>query len=304
MSTEEDLKLRFGSGSLAGVRAIEVTASSCGSTGEHVLAASAADSSNSAAQQCLSYERYLRLSAAASVLLLSRPEIKNGGGAPTVLKLGTADGALARFLPGWKLHVLSDAKDASCSSGDPGDKNRQSPDTLPDQSFDVVVALGVLEGVNSAGRERLLQEMARLTRFLCVVDMPSRALVKAWPQILELTLDGEMQRSQFIGLPDSTSIGTLFRKAGFSHKSYLHTGLEAWLPYAALSGLNPVAGRMLGTYLMDQVCEPEASVPLAARQVYAVDDRGAADSGSAVETLAENNAAANYAFEIIAAHRP
>ena len=246
----------------------------------------------------------MRLSAAASVLLLSRPEIKNGGGAPTVLKLGTADGALARFLPGWKLHVLSDAKDASGSSGDPGDKNRQSPDTLPDQSFDVVVALGVLEGVNSAGRERLLQEMARLARFLCVVDMPSRALVKAWPQILELTLDGEMQRSQSIGLPDSTFIGTLFRKAGFSHKSYLHTGLEAWLPYAALSGLNPVAGRMLGTYLMDQVCEPEASVPLAARQVYAVDDRGAADSGSVVETLAENNAAANYAFEIIAAHRP
>lgn len=292
------------SGSLAGVRAVEIAASSCGSTG-HSLTDSAAESSNSAAQQCLSYERYLRLSAAASVLHLSRPEIKNGGDAPTVLKLGTADGALARFLPGWKLHVLSDSQDASNSSGETGAKNSQSPDTLPDQSFDVVVALGVLEGVNSAGRERLLQELARLSRFLCVVDMPSRALVKAWPQLLELTLDGEMQRSQSIGLPDSTSIGRLFRKAGFSHKSYLHTELEAWLPYAALSGLNPVAGRMLGTYLMDQVCEPEASVPaLKTRAVYEVGALGASDSQRAVETPGENTAAANYAFEIIAAHRP
>lgn len=299
------MKLRSGSGSPPGVRAMETAASPCGSAGDNVRTAAVAKASTSAAQQCFSYERYLRLSAAASVLLISRPEIKNGGGAPTVLKLGTADGALARFLPGWNLHVLSDALDASSSSCETGAKNRQAPDTLPDQSFDVVVALGVLEGVNSAGRERLLKELARLSRFLCVVDMPSRALVKAWPQILELTLDGEMQRSQSIGLPDSASIGALFRKAGLSHKSYLHTELEAWLPFAALSGLNPVAGRMLGTYLMDQVCEPGAGMPaLKARPVHEVGALSAKDSPGAVDLSGENTVAANYAFEIIAAHRP
>lgn len=291
MSTEEELLLPAASGSLPDVRAIEaVSASSGWSSGDKLAGASCADVSGTAAEQCLSYERYLRLSAAATVLLKSRPEIKNGGAAPTILKLGTADGALAHFLPGWRLHVLCDTKTASASasasaSGKPG----PAPDVLPDQSFDVVVALGVLEGVNSAGRERLLKELARLSRHLCVVDMPSKELVKAWPQIVELTLDGEMQRSQAIGLPDSASIGALFRSAGFQSRSFLHTSLEAWLPFASLSGLNPVAGRMLGAYLMNQVCEPEAAAPtLTARPVCEVDDK---------------NLSASYAFEIIAAHR-
>ncbi len=287
MSTEEDLLLSSASGSLPGVRAIEVvSASSGGSRGDKSASACGADVSGTTAEQCLSYERYLRLSAAASVLLQLRPEIKNGGAAPTILKLGTADGALARFLPGWKLHVLCDRQTASASSSG---KPAAAPDVLPDQSFDVVVALGVLEGVNSAGRERLLKELARLSRYLCVVDMPSKELVRAWPQILDLTLDAEMQRSQTIGLPDSASLGALFRSAGFSCKSFLHTSLEAWLPFAALAGLNPVAGRMLGTYLVKQVCEPEtAGSTLRSRPVYEVDDK---------------NGSASYAFEIIAAHR-
>lgn len=285
MSTEEDLILSSASGSLPGVRAIEVVSpSSVGSKGDKLVSASGADVSGAAAEQCLSYERYLRLSAAASVLLQLRPEIKNGGAAPSILKLGTADGALARFLPGWKLHVLCDTQTASVS-----DKPGPVPDVLPDQSFDVVVALGVLEGVNSVGRERLLKELARLCRYLCVVDLPSKDLVKAWPQILDLTLDAEMQRSQSIGLPDSASIGALFGGAGFHCKSFLHTSLEVWLPFASLTGLNPVAGRMLGTYLMNQVCKPEtAASTLTARPVCEVDDK---------------TIAASYAFEIIAAYR-
>src|SRR5437868_11525675 len=110
--------------------------------------------SEETAKENLSWDRFVRLKAAADASLLSQ--------SISLLDAGGYDGALGLFLPGVNIDLIDPATT--------GGSILQIP--AADRSYDVVTAVDVLEHIDPQNRQAALTELCRVARRRVVLNYP------------------------------------------------------------------------------------------------------------------------------------
>lgn len=160
----------------------------------------------------ISYERYVRL------MGVARQVAPEPGEALDVLDVGGEDAALRDFLPGVAYETFD------------GIITRDQGTSLPDRSFDVVVAADVLEHVLPADRAAFLLELVRLARRRVVFSFPCAEAALHERFVLDL-LPGHrwLREHQENGLPSVDEVACLLDGLGLSYVRHPNHSLQNWI---------------------------------------------------------------------------
>lgn len=205
-------------------RGIELTARSPG--------VATANITNAAAAHDLPWDRYVRLKAAAQAV--------SAVNAASVLDAGGYDGALKFFLPGVSIDVIDPATTGGSVLCIP----------LPDQSYDAVVAVDVLEHIHPKDRKLALSEFARVARYHVIINYPCVDSKAAQEIALELTDNPLLREHVQWDLPDSNSILVELAEFGFSGTVHPHTSIAIWLGQYVTQNLAPEVAQKLNRHLI------------------------------------------------------
>jgi len=161
----------------------------------------------------IGFDRYQRFKATADLL-----EDLAGPQSLSILDVGSLDNTFALFLPRhqvqpWNDHILSS------TGGLP----------LPDKTFDVAVALDVLEHIPPPERPFFMGELARISKLACVFAFPiaSAALVEEF--VLRLTGSKWLAEHKEYGLPDPAEIEAIFKRLGLTFSRHPNASLASWM---------------------------------------------------------------------------
>lgn len=163
-----------------------------------------------AREQDLSWDRFVRLKAAAA-------EVRERDSA--LLDVGGFDGALAFFLPGTTVDVIDPATTGGSIHAIP----------CSDSSYRTVVAVDVLEHVEPAVRESALAELARACGRHLILNYPCRASLSAQKIALQLTGNELIRQHVEWELPDTDLVMAQLRNLGFDCTFKPHTSIATWL---------------------------------------------------------------------------
>lgn len=189
----------------------------------------------------LSWDRFVRLKAAAKAIEITRSE--------NILDAGGYDGALAFFLPGTNIDVIDPATT--------GGSVLEIPSA--DASYDAVVAVDLLEHVDPKGRSKVLSELARVSRNHVILNYPCRDSREAQLLVLKLTNNSLIREHVEWELPDSEWVMDELKRHGYSGTVKPHTSIAIWLGQYLTLNLLPDAATYLNQHLVEYYAEEPTS---------------------------------------------
>jgi hypothetical protein len=200
---------------------------------------------NSAAKFQLSWDRFVRLKAAAEAVISLGPNLR-------VLDVGGYDGALSLFLPDYTVDVIDPATT--------GGSILEIPAT--DHSYEVVTSIDVLEHIEPTSRAHALAELTRVASRNLVLNYPCRESKDAQELALKLTNNPLIREHVEWELPDTVWVMSELEKQGFSAAVKPHTSIAIWLGQFVTLNLVPDAATKLNRHLVEQYADESFSTPL------------------------------------------
>lgn len=199
---------------------------------------------NSSAKYDLSWDRFVRLNAAATAIL----EL----GVTSILDAGGYDGALAFFLE----DVSTDLIDPATTGG--------SILNIPAEtgSYDAVVAVDVLEHIEPQSRSRALAEFARVASDFIILNYPCTESKDAQRLVLQLTNNALIREHVEWELPDTDQVLRELASLGFTGIVVPHTSIAIWLGQYITLILAPETAKPLNQHLIANYCDEPFSKPL------------------------------------------
>lgn len=199
---------------------------------------------NDSAKHDLSWDRFVRLNAAAHAALET--------GAKTILDAGGYDGALAFFLEGISIDLIDPATTGGSVLHIPAEAG----------SYDAVVAVDVLEHIEPQSRSRALAEFARVARDYIVLNYPCSESKDAQKLVLELTNNSLIREHVEWDLPDTDRVLRELATLGFTGKLIPHTSIAVWLGQYVALNLAPDTAKPLNQHLIANYAHEPFSKPL------------------------------------------
>ncbi|MDZ4834259.1 MAG: class I SAM-dependent methyltransferase [Candidatus Melainabacteria bacterium] len=194
----------------------------------------------------LSWDRFVRLKAAADAVTQN---VKSG---KKLLDAGGYDGALALFLPEYKMDVIDRATTGGSVLNIPA----------TDRSYDAVIAVDVLEHIEPTDRSKALEEFARVARQHVILNYPCRESKDAQELALKLTDNQLIKEHVQWELPDSDWVLADLEKYRFSGTVKPHTSIAIWLGQYVALNLAPDAALDLNRHLVENYADEPFARPL------------------------------------------
>lgn len=201
---------------------------------------------NAEARMNLSWDRYVRLRAAADAIKGLTPQ------ETSILDVGGYDGALALFLSDYRLHLIDPATTGASILDGP----------IRNQSYDIITAIDVLEHIAPADRYTALQELSRMARRFVVLNYPCRQTSEAQALLLKATSNPLIKEHVQWELPDTDWVCSTMERFGFTAKTKEHSSLAIWLGQYLALNLAPEAAIALNQYLIQHHADEPFSTPL------------------------------------------
>lgn len=194
----------------------------------------------------LSWDRFVRLKAVAqSIKECTLP-------AASILDAGGFDGALALFLPEYKIDLL-----------DPATTGGSLLETgAPSHSYDLIASVDVLEHIAPDLRIQALKEITRVARRFIVLNYPHKSTKAAQKLVLEQTNNSLIRDHVQWDLPDANDILRVLSEDGFAGTVCSHASVAVWLGQYLSSALSPEGARELNRYLIEHHADEPFSEPL------------------------------------------
>ncbi|HEY9678977.1 MAG TPA: class I SAM-dependent methyltransferase [Drouetiella sp.] len=199
---------------------------------------------NTAAKFNLSWDRFVRLKAAAEAIEATTTS--------RLLDAGGYDGALALFLPDRQFDVIDPATTGGSVLAIP----------VGDASYQAVVAVDVLEHIEPSQRSKALEEFARVGSEYIFLNYPCRESKEAQELALKLTKNPLVREHVEWELPDSDWVLAELAKYGFRGEVQPHTSIAVWLGQFVTLNLVPDAAEDLNRYLINNFANEPYSRPL------------------------------------------
>lgn len=199
---------------------------------------------DSAAQGTLSWDRFVRLKAAAEAVKALPPR--------HLLDAGGYDGALALFLPDHKIDVIDPATT--------GGSVLEIP--VASASYDAVVAVDVLEHIEPKDRSQALSEFARVAGKYIVLNYPCPESKEAQELVLKLTNNALIREHVQWELPDSDRVLAELSNYGFKGVVKRHTSIAIWLGQYVTLSLVPESAKDLNHHLVANYADEPTSKAL------------------------------------------
>lgn len=201
---------------------------------------------DAAAKLNLSWDRFVRLKAAAEAVS------NHIDSSARLLDAGGYDGALALFLPDLKVDVIDPATTGGSVLEIPAANG----------SYDAVVAVDVLEHIEPKDRALALAELARVAKRYLIVNYPCRDSKDAQELVLKLTGNALIKEHVQWDLPDSDWVLGELAKYGFGGTVTAHTSTAVWLGQYLTLNLAPDAAKELNKHLVQNYSEEPGSKAL------------------------------------------
>ncbi len=138
------------------------------------------------------------------------------GGPLSILEVGAFDNAFQPFVAGHR-HSLW-----------PREVRPGEPIDFADNTFDVTLALDVLEHVPAEERGFFVSECARVASNAFIIGFPVSTSLAAEQFVLKLTGSAWLAQHQELGLPDKSEMEALFKKLGLSFTCHANGSLPSW----------------------------------------------------------------------------
>jgi hypothetical protein len=196
------------------------------------------------AKKHLSWDRFIRLKAVSAAVL--------GIEANTILDAGGYDGALAFFLPERTIDLIDPATTGGCVLKIPAN----------DASYDVVVAVDVLEHIEPTNRATALAEFARVARRHVILNYPCQDSKEAQELVLKLTNNQLIKEHVQWELPDSEWVLSELAKFGYSGTAKAYASIAIWLGQYVTMHLAPDAAIELNKHLVENYSDEPCSKAL------------------------------------------
>jgi len=196
---------------------------------------------NNELKQELSWDRFVRLKAAAEAVIAVN--------AKTVIDVGGYDGALGFFLPGVGIDLIDPATTGGTVLSIPAD----------DGVYDAVVAVDVLEHIEPEYRPKVLSELARVARQYVILNYPCRDSKDAQELVLMLTNNPLIKEHVQWELPDSDWVLAELAKYGYKGTAKPHASIAIWLGQYVALNMIPGTARMLNQHLVENYAEEPCS---------------------------------------------
>lgn len=193
--------------------------------------------SDSSAKQDLSWDRFVRLNAAAKAL--------KAAGAKTILDAGGYDGALGFFLSGVTIDLIDPATT--------GGSILEIP--VVDEAYEAVVAVDVLEHIAPKDRKKAIAELARVAKTYIILNYPCRDSKEAQELVLKLTNNPLIEEHVKWELPDSDWVLIELEKLHFKGTVTVHTSIATWLGQYVSLNLVPDKAVELNRHLVENYAE-------------------------------------------------
>lgn len=157
------------------------------------------------------FDRYQRFSHAAELI----DGLARGRGL-SILELGSWDEAFAPFAPGHRVTAYGEMV------------LEGAPIRAGDQSYDLALALDVLEHVPPGERRFFISELGRVAKQAVVIGFPVKQAQKTEEFVLELTNSPWLREHQEHGLPKPEEVEALFAELGFAFQRHPNAALPSW----------------------------------------------------------------------------
>lgn len=194
----------------------------------------------------LSWDRYVRLNAAAEATKTLELSEKR------LLDIGGYDGALALFLPEFKVDLIDPATT--------GASVLQAP--VEDKSYELVTAIDVLEHIPPLGRHATLVEWARLSNRFVVLNYPCSESKNAQELVYQATNNSLIKEHVEWELPNTEQVLDTMRQLGFRSHVIGHSSVAVWVGQYITLALAPQAAKELNRYLIENHAHEPFSIPL------------------------------------------
>ncbi len=194
----------------------------------------------------LSWDRYVRLNAAAEAIL----RLTTSGA--SILDVGGFDGALALFLAQYEVDLIDPATT--------GASLQQAP--VLDQSYDVAVAVDVLEHIEPAQREQSLGELARIARRYVILNYPHHGTKAAQELVFAATNNPLIREHVEWQLPDTSWVSAVMSDLKFKGHAIAHSSVAVWLGQYLTLHLAPDTAQDLNRYLIEHHSSEPFKQPL------------------------------------------
>lgn len=197
-------------------------------------------------KETLRWDRYIRLNAAARVINDLKEE------ASTVLDVGGFDGALALFVPDTHVEVIDPV-----TTG--GDFMKME---IPDQFYDIVCAIDVLEHVEPSLREDFLAKLSRVSKNLVLINYPSLQSLDAQKAVLVACDNQFIKEHVAWKLPETGWVMGFMSAHGFYCESADYGNIALWAGQFVASQLGYEKADELNKYLIEQHLDEPFTKPL------------------------------------------
>jgi hypothetical protein len=188
------------------------------------------------ARQELSWDRYVRLQAAADAIQQHCPANSR------ILDAGGYDGALALFLPEHEVHLVDPATTGTSLLAT----------NARDRSYAAVVAIDVLEHIAPVERRLALHELARIAASHLILNYPCADSRPAQELVLALTGNSLIAEHVHWPLPDTDWVVAELEQLGFASTWQAHASQAVWVGQYLASNLAPAAAAQLNRFLVAQ----------------------------------------------------
>ncbi len=181
----------------------------------------------------LTWDRFLRLHQTAEAI---KQSLKTS---ESILDVGGFDGALALFLPEYRIDVLD-----PITTGGTG----LSITTKP---YDAVVSIDALEHIAPPERQSFLEQICKVTRHSCFINFPGRHTIAAQKLIFDLTKNPLVREHVEWELPDIESVRKYLESSGFIVETKQHTSLAQWISQYLLQTVAPDLAAKANIHLLE-----------------------------------------------------
>lgn len=181
----------------------------------------------------LTWDRFLRLHRTAEAI---KQSIKTS---ESILDVGGFDGALALFLPHYRIDVL----DPITTGG--------TVFNITAKSYDVIVSIDALEHVAPPDRQSFLEQLCNATRHSCFINFPGHHTIKAQKLVFELTKNPLIKEHVEWALPDLDYVRKHLESSGFIVETKQHTSLAQWISQYLLQTVAPDLAAKANFHLLE-----------------------------------------------------
>ncbi|MFN8659132.1 MAG: class I SAM-dependent methyltransferase [Candidatus Obscuribacterales bacterium] len=198
------------------------------------------------ARQSLGWDRFVRLKAVADQIASAGVKLRS------LLDVGGYDGALALFVDAAKFHLL----DPETTGGNAAEI------PVADHAYQCVVAVDLIEHIEPSRRALVLEECARVSSEVLVLNYPASESRSAQELVLRLTGNSLIRQHVEWELPDSGWVMKRLEERGFVCTLRKHSSVAVWVGQYILQNLAPEAAALVNEYLIAQHAEESFDTPL------------------------------------------